>query len=264
MSGTSNATAKPEPSDSALRSKYRRLEQAYLDGIARDSADVACCLQRERRFTVAYNRMSRNKVWSKEEGPECVYYNGSVEEYKDGNEIWPRGRHLDQLSVYQQIWHFFRFMWSHTTPYKTVAVIMLMSIAKPFQVAMLGWVTQYIEQNPQNTPLWLYFAAFYGFVLDRFLYWWYETWVPLNSQRVQLRCVLLKKRANLPDYHPVALKWPSGRFNGLLKDVDDVINGIWQSCLKMFDDIVTSKFWHPMFLLELLQDNSHHILVNTS
>ena len=45
--------------------------------------------------------------------------------------------------------------------------------------------------------------------------------VPLNSQRVQLRTVLLKARTGLSNDHPVAVKWPAGRFTGLLKDVDD-------------------------------------------
>ena len=53
------------------------------------------------------------------------------------------------------------------------------------------------------------------------LYWWYEMFVPLNSQRVQLRTVLLKARTGLSNDHPVAVKWPAGRFTGLLKDVDD-------------------------------------------
>ena len=210
-----------EPSDSALRREYRRLEEAYREGTTRDKNDVECGLKRERWFTVDWNRMSRNNLWAAEEGPECAYFDGTPEEYTNNQEIWPRGRHLHEISVYRQLNDFFFFMWSHTKPYKTVAIISLMSIIKPFQVAVLSWVVQYIQEHPQTTPLWLYFFGFYGYVLENFLYWWYEMWVPLNSQRVQLRCVLLKKRSGLPHDHPMAVKWSAGRFTGLLKDVDD-------------------------------------------
>jgi len=252
-----------EPTDSALRAEYRRLKQAFVEGMERDRQDVQACLERERRFTVAYNRVSRNKVWAAVEGPECVYYNGSVEEYtsgssKNGNNgsnekdyIWPRGRHLHELSVFHQIWDFFRFMWHHTRPYKTVFLILLMSTIRPFQLAILAWLTQYIENHPQTTPIWLYFMGFFGHVFHRYLYWQYELEVPLNSQRVQLRVVLLKKRVRLEDSHPVALKWLPGRFNGLLKDVDDVINKIWHSCLQMFDDLVTIIFLLVVVFLNL-------------
>jgi hypothetical protein len=114
-----------------------------------------------------------------------------------------------------------------------------MSITKAVQVAAISFVVQYIEDNPSTASLGLYFFSFYGYALERYLYWWYEMWVPLNSQRVQMRCVLLKKRSRLPYDHPVVQKWPKGRFTGLLKDVDEIINGIWQSMLDMIDHIVT-------------------------
>jgi hypothetical protein len=53
---------------------------------------------------------------------------------------------------------------------------------------------------------------------------------------------LLKQRSRLPVDHPIVHKWPSGRFTGLLKDVDDVINGVWQSMLNMIDDLVTMLY----------------------
>mmetsp|Transcript_5788 Transcript_5788/g.12738 ORF Transcript_5788/g.12738 Transcript_5788/m.12738 type:complete len:238 (-) Transcript_5788:1038-1751(-) len=210
-----------EVSDSALRREYHRVNEAYREGIARDERDVERGLKQERWFTVDWNRMSRNKIWAAEAGPECKFYDGTPGEYTNGAKVWPRGRHLGEMSIYRQLYDFFRFMWSHTRPYKTVAVILIRSIAKPLQVAVLSFVAQYIQQHPHTTPLWFYFFGFYGYVGDKFLYWWYEMWVPLNSQRVQLRCVLLKKRSSLPHDHPMAVKWPVGRFTGLLKDVDD-------------------------------------------
>lgn len=234
--------ASAEPTDSALRNEYRRLEKVYMEGIERDRDDVESCLERERRFTVDYGKMSRNQIWAEQKGPACVYYDGNVQEYMGGQEIWPWGRNLQDISVYSQIYDFVSFMWNHTKPYKTVGMILLMSISHPFQVATVSWIAESIEENPTDTPLWLYFAGFYGYIWRSFGYWWYEMWVPLNSQRVQLRCLLLKQRALLPETHPLAKKWPPGRFNGLLKDVDQVINGIWQSFLNMIDDLVTMTY----------------------
>ena len=233
------AATSSEPTDSALRNEYHRLEDLHREGIARDKSDVEHGLQRERRFTVDWNRMSRNKLWAANEDPaECAYFDGTPEEYMNHNvDIWPYGRHLHEINLHRQLYDFFRFMWHHTKPYKTVAVILLMSIINPIQVAAISWMAQYIQENPRTAPLWVHFLAFYGFAVERFLYWWYEMWVPLNSQRVQLRCVLLKKRARLSFDHPVAVKWPAGRFTGLIKDVDDVINNIWLSifpCLTMW------------------------------
>lgn len=230
---------RPMISDSTLRKEYFRLEVAYRRRMEQDELDAKKGLQRERYFTVAYNRMSRNKLWAAKEGSECAYYDASPEEYTHHQDIWPRGRDLRTLNLYSQLFDFFRFMWSHTKPYKTVAVVLIMSVMKPFQVATISFVVQYIENNPKTAPLWLYFFNFYGYTFDRFLYWYYQMWVPLNSQRVQMRCVLLQKRARLPYDHPIAKKWQAGRFTGLLKDVDEVINGVWQSMLDMIDDMVT-------------------------
>ena len=76
-------------------------------------------------------------------------------------------------------------------------------------------------------------------------------WVPLNSQRVQFRCVLLKKRVRLPHDHPMAVKWSSGRFPGLLKDVDDVVNSIWNNQLSMFDDLVSMMYLLVLCFVQL-------------
>lgn len=76
-------------------------------------------------------------------------------------------------------------------------------------------------------------------------------WVPLNSQRVQFRCVLLKKRVRLPHDHPMAVKWSSGRFPGLLKDVDDVVNSIWNNQLSMFDDLVSMLYLLVLCFVQL-------------
>lgn len=86
-------------------------------------------------------------------------------------EIWPRGRDLNKIHVFCQMWDFFFFMWAHTKPYKTVAVILLMSLTRPIQVASISYVAAAIENDPRAVPLWLYFAGFYGHVLERFMYW---------------------------------------------------------------------------------------------
>ena len=46
----------------------------------------------------------------------------------------------------------------------------------------------------------------------------------------------------MPDSHDLAVKWTPGRFDGLLRDVDDIVNGVWGSCLKIIEDLVTI-FW---------------------
>ena len=199
--------------------------------------------------------MSRNKLWRKEPGPYPTVYEDTVEEFMFGDDgkandsaeesilLWPNGRDLNQLSIYGQIYDFFRFMWRHTKPYKTVAMILLMSLSKPLQTTVLSFVAEEIEQNPTTVPLWLYLMSTFVEMLSRIMYWWYEMWVPLNSQRVQMRSVLLSKRTSLPDDHPLATKWPSGRFTSLLKDVDDVVGNIWESCLSVFDDLVSILYW---------------------
>lgn len=237
----SPGTPKDEPTDTCLRAEYNRREATFLAERDRDRSDVDQGLERERRFAVEWTKLSRNVIWAKDEGLPVVVYDKSVDEYKE-REMWPLGRDLTELSVYSQIWDLVRFMWRHTRPYKTVAMIMIMSLARPFQNAVLAYVAQEIQKDPKSVPLWLYFMGFYATVFERFLYWWYEMWVPLNSQRVQLRSVLLTRRVGLPDSHPLAYKWPAGRFTGLLKDVDDVVNGIWSSFLKLIDDLMTMLY----------------------
>eukprot|EP00808_Paulinella_micropora_P027553 g11286.t1 len=48
-----------------------------------------------------------------------------------------------------------------------------------------------------------------------------------------------KCAARLPDSHPLARKWPAARFNGLLKDVDELVNVVWGSCLNIFQKMVS-------------------------
>ena len=248
-----------DDSDAALARRYRQLDTLFHESVERDTADIESGMERERSFQVDWNRMSRNKLWRKEPGPYPAVYEGSVEEYMHGPisgqggsktektekspvdpmRLWPSGRNLEDLSIYGQIYDFFRFMWRHTKPYKTVAMILLMSVTRPLQTAIVSYVAQQIETNPTTVPLWLYLTSTFLEMISKTLYWWYEMWVPLNSQRVQMRSVLLSKRSSLPDDHPLAFKWPAGRFTGLLKDVDDVINNVWKSCLSVFDDLVS-------------------------
>ena len=252
--GTSSCT-EAEESYATLAQKYRQLDALFHECVERDTVDIEQCMERERSFQVEWNQMSRNKLWRKEPGPYPTVYEDTVEEFMFGDDgkandsaeesaeesimLWPNGRDLNKLSIYCQIYDFFRFMWRHTKPYKTVAMILLMSISRPLQTAIMSYVAQQIEQNPTMVPLWLYLMSTFLEMISKTLYWWYEMWVPLNSQRVQMRSVLLSKRTSLPDDHPLAIKWPSGRFTGLLKDVDDVVNNVWKSCLSVFDDLVT-------------------------
>jgi hypothetical protein len=197
--------------DEELHREYIHLLDAHKRRITHDKADVRTGLRRERWFTVDYNRMSRNKLWAAKEGPECQYYDGTPEEYKDGQDVWPKGRDLHTIGIYSQAYDFFRFMWNHTKPCKVVFVIMVLAIMKPFQVVSVSYVVQYIERNPKTAPLWVYYINFIGFAIEKWVYWRYEILVPLNCQRVQMRCVLLQQRARLPHDHPIAKKWPSGR-----------------------------------------------------
>ena len=246
-----------DDSDAVLARRYRQLDALFHEGVVRDTADIETGMERERSFQVDWNRMSRNKLWREESGPYPAVYEGTVEEYmygrisRGGSEtekspadptmlfLWPNGRNLKDLSIYGQIYDFFRFMWRHTKPYKTVAMILLMSVTRPLQTAIVSYVAQQIESNPTTVPIWLYLTSTFLEMISKTLYWWYEMWVPLNSQRVQMRSVLLSKRTSLPDDHPLAIKWPAGRFTGLLKDVDDVVNNVWKSCLSIFDDLVS-------------------------
>lgn len=74
----------------------------------------------------------------------------------------------------------------------------------PFENALISYLAQEIEEDPKAVPLWLYFTPFFMEGVGKYLYWWYEMWVPLNSQRVQLRSVLLSQRIRIPDGHPMA------------------------------------------------------------
>jgi len=247
-------SSRTDESDAILAQKYRQLDALFRDGIERDAADIESDMERERSFQGEWNRLSRNKLWKKEPGPYPAVYEGTVEEYMSTSVhvktigatenlseplVWPNGRDLKELSICGQIYDYFRFMWRHTKPYKTVAMILLMSFISPLQTAILSYVAQQIEANPTTVPLWLYLISTFLDSISKTLYWWHEMWVPLNSQRVQMRSVLLSKRTSLPDDHPLAIKWPAGRFTGLLKDVDDVVNQIWKSCLFVFEDLVS-------------------------
>jgi hypothetical protein len=99
---------------SDLRQECHRLDETNRRWMAHDERDVNLGLQRERWFTVEYNRLSRNKIWALNVGPECQYYDAPVEEYTHNQEIWPRGRHLHEINLCNQLHDFFRFMWSHT------------------------------------------------------------------------------------------------------------------------------------------------------
>mmetsp|Transcript_26969 Transcript_26969/g.58941 ORF Transcript_26969/g.58941 Transcript_26969/m.58941 type:complete len:544 (+) Transcript_26969:65-1696(+) len=240
------------PSDETLRDEYNRLEQGFFEVLEQDRADVNRCLVREKKFTANYFYMSINRLWAKTEGPVSPY-GASVAEYKDPNyEIWPRGRHLSELSFYGQIWDFFRFMWQHTKPYKTVAYILVFSVARPLHNALLAYVTQRVTEDPQNSPLWLFYLCPLSTCCKQFIYWRYQMSVPLNSQRVQLRSVLLSQRVRFGWDHPIAQKWTSGRFTALLKDIDEVINAIWQNCLNIFDDMVTLVYLVILVYLNLI------------
>ena len=115
------------------------------------------------------------------------------------------------IGIYSQAYDFFRFMWNHTKPYTSVILIMVLALMEPFQVVAVSYVFKYIQTNPKSAPIWIYYINFIGYIVEKCLFWRYEILVPLNSQRVQMRCVLLQQRARLPHDHPVAKKWPTGR-----------------------------------------------------
>jgi predicted Zn-dependent protease len=97
-----------------------------------------------------------------------------------------KGRVLHTLGIYSQAYDFFRFMWNHTKPCKVVFVMMVLALTvmKPFQVAAVSHLVQYIETNPKTAPLWVYYINFIGFAIEKWIYWRYEyeILVPLNSQ----------------------------------------------------------------------------------
>ena len=167
VDGDGGDGGEPEISDTELRREYIKLMDAHKKRFVHDKADVSKGLRRERWFTVDYNRMSRNKLWAAREGPECQYYDGTPEEYRDGQEVWPRGRDLNTIGIYSQAYDFFRFMWNHTKPCKVVLVIMVMALMKPFQVLTVSYVVQYIEANPKTAPLWVYYINFIGYLFEK-------------------------------------------------------------------------------------------------
>jgi len=227
---------------SFIRSQAVARQETFLRACERDRADARAGLERERKFTVAWSRLSTNRIWSDEEGPPVALFEDSVRRYKNGRRLWPLDRDVDDLSLYGQAWDFFRFMSEHTRPYKTFALIVLMATVKPLQNVAVAYVADAVRADPKGAPVWKYFLPFCVHFFDRFAYWWHEMWIPLNSQRYQLRCALLAQRTRLPDSHDLARKWPAGRFNGLLRDVDELVNGVWGSCLKIMEELVT-VFW---------------------
>lgn len=164
-----------DDSDAVLARRYRQLDALFHEGVERDTADIESGMERERSFQVDWNRMSRNKLWRKEPGPYPAVYEGTVKEYmQDVLFPWPNGRNLKDLCIYGQIYDFFRFMWRHTKPYKTVAMILLMSVTRPLQTAIVSYVAQPIESNPTTVPLWLYLTSTFLEMISKTLYWWYE------------------------------------------------------------------------------------------
>jgi hypothetical protein len=228
------------PSDEHIRAQYIKREETFQASCEKDKTEVQDGLERERSFMVQWNRLSRNLIWSKEQGPPVVLYQGTVDDYKaKGKEIWPWGHNVQDLTIYGQIWGYFCFMWNRTRPRLVAMLIVVMTLSSPIRIFLLGYITNEIVQDPSGVELWLYFTPFYLSVVKHILYWWYEMLVPLNSQRYQLRCVLLTRRVQLPDSHPLAQKWTPGRFGGLLKDVDELVNGVWKGCLQIIELTVT-------------------------
>ena len=180
-----------------------------------------------------------------------MLFEDSVQEYKKNQNVWPLGRCPSEIPLYGQIWDYFRFMWKHTRPYKTVSLIILMAATKPLQTLTIGYIANEIEADPKGVPVSIYFAPFFIHAIERTMYWWYQIFVPLNSQRYQLRCVLLTQRVQLSDAHPLAHKWPAGRFTGLLRDVDELVNGVWGTCLQMIEELIT-VIWTTILCLSNL------------
>ena len=58
----------------------------------------------------------------------------------------------------------------------------------------------------------------------------------------------------------MAVKWSSGRFTGLLKDVDDAINGMWENQLSMLDGVVSMIYLLILCFVNLalaVEEGSH-------
>ena len=347
---------------SFILQRAAKRQEKYVQECERDRIDTEISIRRERKFTVAYTKLSRNRIFTDDEGPPVVLFEDSVQKYKlsgyntskslidssndvggrrcgwlcgckrrkdknaatsqkqaleededkmeekkhnteedhnvtignvtaaasavggiptttanatanfenrhiyttttsngastsdcDGDQviIWPRGRNVNDLGLYGQVLDYFVFMWRHTKPYKTVGFIVLLATMKPFQNLAVSYVanavetSQFDDENKNNNiggvgvPLYVYFLPVLVSVVERCVYWQYQLDVPLNSQRYQLRCMLLTQRVKIPDSHELAMKWTAGRFNGLLRDIDELVNGVWGSCLDIIKEMVT-------------------------
>ena len=124
---------------------------------------------------------------------------------------------------------------------------MLLALSQPAQTVAISYVTQTIADDATNAPLWLYFCPLLVTAFDRFVKWQFELVVPLARQQYHLRCVLLTQRLRLAAASSsaalLAQKWSSpGRFIGLLNDVDELVNGVWGSCLKAME-LLVSVIW---------------------
>ena len=60
--GTSSCT-EAEESYATLAQRYRQLDALLHECVERDTVDIEQCMERERRFQVEWNQMSRNKLW---------------------------------------------------------------------------------------------------------------------------------------------------------------------------------------------------------
>jgi hypothetical protein len=236
---------------SFLQARHLGRQTVFLDACKRDRRDARAGLERERKFTVSWRRLSTNHIWADSNGAPVVLFEDSVQQYKKNQKVWPLGRCVHEISPYSQIWNYFLFTWRHTRPYKTVGLIILMAASRPVQNLTIGYIATQIEADPKGVPAWLYFVPLFILGIERTMNWWYQINVPLNSQRYQLRCVLLTQRVQLSDSHPLAHKWPAGRFNGLLRDVDELVNGVWGTCLIMIEELITIIWTTLLCLINL-------------
>ena len=206
-----------------------------MQACERDRVDARDRLERERKFTVTWHRLSTNCFWKKEAGSPVVLLENSLQQYKEtGNPPTQHG----QVSLYgrhsprprpSSVWPNLGLSLLHVPAYPTLQNIgphYHESCYPALQNLTLSYMASAIETDPKGTSLAIYFLSLFVHVFDRSLNWWHEIYIPLNSQRYQLRCMLLTKRVQLKDSHPLAIKWTSGRFNGLLRDVDELVNGV--------------------------------------
>jgi len=134
-------------------------------------------------------------------------------------------------------------MWRRTRPYKTVALLVVLALSQPAQTVAISYVTQTIANDATNAPLWLYFTPLLVTGFDRFMTWQFEEAVPLSGPKYHLRCFLLTQRLRLAARSTLAQKWSSpGRFLGLLNDLDELVNGVWGSCLNVME-LLVSVIW---------------------